>query len=124
MLTVVCNLKSTREILTFIMLKSIGLFCTLNGSLFPCIFGFLTSCIGHLENVESLSYVDSLKDYTFYYYITSKKACLLISLPISLKILKHWKLSSSCWQLYLFQTSNFPYNFKLYLATNTVNCFP
>lgn len=49
------------------------------------IFGFVTSCIGHLENTDSLSYVDSLKDYTFYYYIISKKAFLLISLPISLK---------------------------------------
>ena len=88
MLAAVCNLKSPRKILIFIMLRPIGLFCTLNGPLLPMHFGFVTSCIGHLENTDSLSYVDSLKDYTLYYYIISKKACLLLSLPISLKNLK------------------------------------
>lgn len=39
-------------------LKSIGLFCILHGSILAkpdFFFFFLTSCIGHLENVSSLS---------------------------------------------------------------------
>lgn len=42
-------------------LKSIGLFCILHGSILAkpdFFFFFLTSCIGHLENVGSLNYVE------------------------------------------------------------------
>ena len=54
------------NLLYLVTLKSIGLTCTLNGSI---IHDFVTSCVSHLENIGPPSYadlpiVDSFHDYT------------------------------------------------------------
>lgn len=113
MLPIVCNLKSTREILTVIMLKSIGLFCTLNGSLLLMHFWFCNIMhwsFGKYRLTELCGFFKRL--HILLLYNIKKGIFVNITTNFIKKILKYWKLSSSCWQLYFFQTSHFPLKFQ------------
>lgn len=58
------NLKSSVKFLSLVSLKSIGISCPLNGSF--TVYGFVTSCIGNLETIVLVSYIDPSNVYTFH----------------------------------------------------------
>lgn len=83
----------------------------------------ITSCIGHLKNVSSLTYADL--PHIDIFIIRYKKTHLLISPPISLEnSLKFWeavKLTMAYINFPKIQISFKSSNFSL--ATNTLLCF-
>lgn len=102
----------------FIILKSIDPSCTLNRS-FP-IHDFVTSCIGHLENIGLLNYTE--------FPILKKTSHLLISNITSDLIRKSSSIESLLSpqeQTKVFWSFNFHSEvWIIFLATNTVYCFP
>lgn len=68
---------------------------------------FIIACIGHLENIGSISYAD-LSNADISLYNIKKPPHSLIPLPVSSeKPLNIEKLSSSWQQIQVFQNSNF-----------------
>lgn len=87
---------------------------------------FVTLCFGHLESIGSLSYTELPNVDIAHCIISQKKSRLLISPLISSeKSFSVGKLSSSQWQIQVFQTSSFRLKtWILSLATNAISYFP
>lgn len=79
-----------------------------------------------LENISWLHDADISNVAIFHYTSFQKNSHLLISPRISSeKFVKYWKLSSSQWQMHIFQIFKFHLEAHiLSLATKTVSCFP
>lgn len=74
---------------------------------------FLTSCIGHLGNVDSQN--NATLPNVEHFILQIRKSCLVVSPPISSEMsLSTSKLASSQWQIQVFKNLIFPCKSEFY----------